>query len=30
MTEVIELMIGVALFVVAYRGITGRWPWSKQ
>jgi hypothetical protein len=25
---VIELMLGAALFAVAYRGFTGKWPWE--
>lgn len=24
-----EFLIGVTLFVVAYKGITGRWPWRN-
>jgi hypothetical protein len=27
MNTVVELGIGVALFVLAYRGYVGRWPW---
>jgi hypothetical protein len=26
----IEFGIGVALFVTAYRGITGKWPWDRK
>jgi hypothetical protein len=27
---VFEFTLGVALFVVAYRGFTGRWPWQTS
>lgn len=25
---VVEFTLGAALFVVAYRGFTGKWPWQ--
>jgi hypothetical protein len=28
MDMVAEFSIGVALFVLAYRGFTGKWPWQ--
>jgi len=27
---VAEFAVGVALFVLAYRGFTGRWPWQER
>jgi hypothetical protein len=29
METAIELAVGVALFMLAYRGFTGAWPWMK-
>jgi hypothetical protein len=30
METVAEFAIGVVLFVLGYRGITGRWPWQRR
>jgi hypothetical protein len=30
MLIVLEFTLGVALFVVAYRGFTGKWPWQTS
>jgi hypothetical protein len=30
METVLEFAIGVTLFVVAFRGYTGQWPWEPK